>query len=247
MSISEKLQTIAENEQRVYNAGYEKGKAEGGNTEEAYNEGYFEAANIFLTYGADSKAKPMKMEYVPNGIALFRNAMFSYCYMEETVVVPESVEKFGSSVFSGAYLVKKIVLHNGVKQMSNGPFTNCTSLEEMIFTNAVTALPSGAFQNCKKLKKITNIGKITSVPTNAFQGATALEYVEFESLNVGTSGVMLNYSNNLTVECMVGIFNSLVDKTGQTGTFTLYLGSTNLAKLTDEQKSIAWNKNITLA
>lgn len=30
MSIAEKLQTIAENEQKVYNAGYEKGKSEGG-------------------------------------------------------------------------------------------------------------------------------------------------------------------------------------------------------------------------
>ena len=30
MSIAEKLAQIAENEQRVYDAGYEKGKAEGG-------------------------------------------------------------------------------------------------------------------------------------------------------------------------------------------------------------------------
>ena len=39
MSIAEKLQNIAENEQRVFNAGYEKGLSEGGNTEEAYNQG----------------------------------------------------------------------------------------------------------------------------------------------------------------------------------------------------------------
>ena len=30
MSIAEKLQTIAENEQKVFDAGYEKGKAESG-------------------------------------------------------------------------------------------------------------------------------------------------------------------------------------------------------------------------
>lgn len=40
MSIAEKLQTIAENEQKVYEAGYNKGKAEGGDTEGAYNEGF---------------------------------------------------------------------------------------------------------------------------------------------------------------------------------------------------------------
>ena len=40
MSIAEKLQIIAENEEKVYNAGYEKGKAEGGDTETAYNNGF---------------------------------------------------------------------------------------------------------------------------------------------------------------------------------------------------------------
>lgn len=40
MSIAEKLTIIAENEQKVYNAGYEKGKAEGGgDTEAAFEEG----------------------------------------------------------------------------------------------------------------------------------------------------------------------------------------------------------------
>lgn len=39
MSIAEKLTQIAENEQKVYEAGYEKGKAEGGDTTEAYEQG----------------------------------------------------------------------------------------------------------------------------------------------------------------------------------------------------------------
>ena len=40
MSIAEKLQTIAENERRVYDAGYAKGQAEGGDTTAAYDEGF---------------------------------------------------------------------------------------------------------------------------------------------------------------------------------------------------------------
>jgi hypothetical protein len=39
MSIATKLTTIAENVQKVDNAGYEKGKGEGGNTEEAFADG----------------------------------------------------------------------------------------------------------------------------------------------------------------------------------------------------------------
>ena len=45
---------------------------------------------------------------------------------------------------------------------------------------------------------------------------------------------------------MIAMFNSLKDLTGDTAK-TLTLGSTNLAKLTDEQKAIATNKNWTLA
>ena len=56
----------------------------------------------------------------------------------------------------------------------------------------------------------------------------------------------LNVSNNLTVDSMVAMFNSLKDLTGET-TKTLTLGNTNLAKLSDEQKEIATSKNWTLA
>ena len=56
----------------------------------------------------------------------------------------------------------------------------------------------------------------------------------------------LDVTTKLTVDSMVGIFNNLKDLTGETAK-TLTLGSTNLAKLTDEQKAIAINKNWTLA
>ena len=56
----------------------------------------------------------------------------------------------------------------------------------------------------------------------------------------------LNVSNNHTVDSMVAMFNSLKNLTGETAK-TLTLGSTNLAKLTAEQKAIATNKNWTLA
>jgi hypothetical protein len=45
MSIAEKLIQIAANEQKVYNAGYEKGKSEGGDTQAAYDQGYAEGYN----------------------------------------------------------------------------------------------------------------------------------------------------------------------------------------------------------
>ena len=40
MTIAEKHIKIAENEQKVFNAGYEKGKSEGGDTSAAYDKGF---------------------------------------------------------------------------------------------------------------------------------------------------------------------------------------------------------------
>lgn len=45
---------------------------------------------------------------------------------------------------------------------------------------------------------------------------------------------------------MVNMFNALSDHTGLSSN-TLVLGPTNLAKLTEEQKAIATNKNWNLA
>lgn len=51
---------------------------------------------------------------------------------------------------------------------------------------------------------------------------------------------------NLSHECLLEMLNNLIDLTGATAK-TLTLGATNLAKLTDEEKLIATNKNWILA
>ena len=53
----------------------------------------------------------------------------------------------------------------------------------------------------------------------------------------------LSASTKLTVESLMNIINQAATVTGKTMT----LGSTNLAKLTDEQKSVATSKGWTLA
>ena len=53
----------------------------------------------------------------------------------------------------------------------------------------------------------------------------------------------LSYSPKLTVESMMNVITQAATVTGKTMT----LGSTNLAKLTDEQKAVATSKGWTLA
>lgn len=57
----------------------------------------------------------------------------------------------------------------------------------------------------------------------------------------------LNRLGGLTAEYMVGIFENMIDRSGETTSETITLGSTNLAKLTEEQKEIAYAKGWNLA
>ncbi len=80
------------------------------------------------------------------------------------------------------------------------------------------------FQNCCSL---VDIGLIGTIPM---------------------SGLNLNTCYNLSHETLLKFLNALYDyaSEGSTDTYTLTLGTTNLAKLTDEEKAIATNKGWTL-
>ena len=74
MSIAEKLQTIAENQQNVYNAGYEKGKAEGGDdflnvrTNDGKNFAYlFCVCSHITTAPILDTSKGIRFDYMFNG------------------------------------------------------------------------------------------------------------------------------------------------------------------------------------
>lgn len=141
--------------------------------------------------------------------------------------------------------------YNG--KIANLIFTGCTSLESCILPNNATTIGINVFYNCTALKTVYLPSSITSATNNSlshsssyyiFRNCTALEDVQLgQDWNMSLS---VNSSENLTVQSMITMFNSLKDLTGETAK-TLTLGSVNLAKLTDEQKTIATNKNWTLA
>ena len=100
------------------------------------------------------------------------------------------------------------------------------------------------FRNIPNVTKITGLnlnGRTKAISTYYFI-ATALEWLEV--LNVGVS-IKLDECPKLTRECLINIFTNGLKTVTTTQTITL--GSTLLAKLTDEDKKIATNKGWTLA
>lgn len=155
----------------------------------------------------------------------------------------------GAGVFKGCSSINNVEISINSKEM----FRECTNLVTAIL-NDITSIDRAIFYGCTSLKTVFLPSTITEAVSNSLTSTSSAYYVFYnctalEDVQLGQDWNMslrLNVSNNLTVDSMVAMFNSLKDLTGETAK-VLTLGATNLAKLTDEQKAIATNKNWTLA
>lgn len=86
----------------------------------------------------------------------------------------------------------------------------------------------------------------TQTFTTTFQSCGALTNLIIEG-TIGNNGFNVSGSTKLTHESLMSIINALQDKTSVGGTWSVTLGATNLAKLTDAEKAIATQKGWTLA
>ena len=176
--------------------------------------------------------------------------LFQNCLSLVNVEVPV----FANYMFNNCTNLKSAISTQAMNTTGNEVFYGCTALESAVVANGTMTIGSCIFDGCKALKTVYLPSSITTA-TNSSLTSTSSSYYAFynctalEDVQLGQDWNMslrLNVSNNLTVDSMVAMFNSLKDLTGDTAK-TLTLGSTNLAKLTDEQKAIAINKNWTLA
>ena len=103
------------------------------------------------------------------------------------------------------------------------------------------------FQDDKKLQTIEElkISKTVAFVTSSFSGCTALTRLILAG-TLATNGLDLHWSTLLDRESLLSVLNVLQDKTSVGGTWTVTLGSENLAKLTNAEKAIATQKGWTL-
>lgn len=121
----------------------------------------------------------------------------------------------------------------------------CSSLEYANITGTSNCTNFGyLFYQDKSLKTVEVIDMSSASSTSTMFGScSSLENLGgFIGLKVNLT---LSASNNITVQSMLNVFNTIADVNGL-GTRTLTLGTTNLNKLTDDQKAIATAKGWTL-
>ena len=135
------------------------------------------------------------------------------------------------------------------KKFSN-MFNYCDALTSIPQLDTSNGTDFGSmFNNCRALTSISLLNMSNVFGTNwssMFYNCPALKNVTFEG-TIPVRGNMSVFSScpNLTVESLMSFINALTNMS-DTATYTITIGSTNLAKLTEEQIQIATDKRITL-
>lgn len=175
-----------------------------------------------------------------------------------------------SYMFSNCSILQQIPqINTGNGTNFSNMFDSCKLLEEMpqIDTSSGTNF-SSMFKECGLFKQIKQIDTSNGTDFSyMFYGCTSLKKVPKMNTKKGIKFIAMfsmisslievkeinNITENLNIsssylnhKTLIMLLNALVDLTGQTSK-NFYIGSTNLAKLTDEEKAIATEKNWTLA
>ena len=183
------------------------------------------------------------------------NSMFYNC--ENLLIIPQLDTSNVTNMSSMFYYCSKLVTipqldTSKVTDMYN-MFNSCSNLITIpqLNTSNVTNI-SYMFQGCSKLASIPllDCSKVTSA-SSIFNPSYYGDHIYltdmggFKNLKVDLD---IQKAPNLTVQSLMNVINNLYDfrANGESTTRTLQLGTTNLNKLTDEQKAVATNKGWSL-
>ena len=148
---------------------------------------------------------------------------------KQNVVLDTSQAARFTNTFQNSKVTKAPSLNLTGCTLFSQVFYGCTNLTEVELCNLkANCTITGVFSLCKNLVSLKMI-----------------------NCTIGQNGFDVQYSNlshdSLINDEGTGVLNSLEDKSGTGTVWTITLGSTNLAKLTDAEKAIATQKGWTLA
>lgn len=227
MSIADKLTTIAENQQKVYEAGQQ---AEYDRFWDEYQETTF-YVGAFAGYGWNANTIRPKKDVMPT------NASYMFYYNQMGGDLVEFFENLGVTLdFS-----------------SCGNMNNAFQYSKFTRVGKIYCADNAwysTFANCSNLVTIDEFGhprggEIGDGLTSAFSGTPNLENVKVKGIIA--KNATFSACTKLTHDSLMNILNALKNLVGTGTTRTLTLGATNLAKLTDAEKAIATEKGWTLA
>ena len=236
MSMADKVLQLKQDFDDVYEAGKQSG---GGNNTEAFENGKKEVwkgitcdgtrvhyGNAFAYQDLDYFYPCYDMQPTNAGY------MFAQTRNGGTLDFVDRLEKCGVTLdFSKATSMARTFYVSGVTRLGVIDCRSTTALDYLYATST--------YLHTIELM----IVDANNTYNNSFSGTSELANIEFE----GEIGNNISFANctKLTHDSLMSIINHLQVKTS--GTFTLSFGSTNLAKLSNEEKAVATQKGWTLS
>lgn len=235
MSISEKLQIIAENELKVYEAGYAKGKAEGGDGNDKFWDIYQDYgkrtnySNGFAGAGWTTEILKPKYNIIPtDAYMLFRNSNVEGNL--PTILHSLGITLDFSKATNTQYLFNSAskITHIGVVDVSSSTNSNVLDSTFAYATSLVSI---------EKLKWSDNAKGLF---LNTFTSCNSLENVTFEG-TISKNGLNLQWSTKLNKDSLTSIINCLSSDTSGL-TVTLSKTAVNMAFTENEWETLSKTK-----
>jgi hypothetical protein len=243
MSLQEKLSKIAENTPKVYESGIEAGKKaerdafwevfqKGGKRtdyHQAFGFGTFNLTNFYPKY-----------DIAPTGDA----SVIFYAWETENSrgSLKQRLEECGVRLDTS----KCTSLYNAFSYtfLTELPTIDLSGITASNGTHGIFADSWGRTHTIEKII----VAETTRFLSSTFQNAQGLINVIFEGV-IGQNGLNLQWSPKLSHDSLMSVINCLQDKSEDTsGTqWVVTLGADNLAKLTNEEQQIAYDKGWDLA
>lgn len=156
-------------------------------------------------------------------------------------IVPESWTKLRICLFRDCQSLSNIILHDNVTHIGFGCFFTCTALKNIILPNKIFFVGDNAFNSCTNLETINLPSSVGTIFKTSFLNCRSLTNVTLGD-NFNCNNLDLSASTKYSVDTLIAMLTALADRSEQSA-YTL----TNLAKLSDDQRAIATDKNWTLA
>ena len=165
----------------------------------------------------------------------FNNYVFADSSVEEVLSIPF----IGSYMFQNCKKLKTITFAEGISvigTISSNACRNCTALEAVELPDYISSISTYGFGGCSSLKsvKINNSG--CSMQSNSFTGCSAI--TNFQVAEGHNKAIYISEMTALTHDSLVALINNL----GTVSSLALTIGSTNKAKLSEEEIAVATNK-----
>lgn len=181
-----------------------------------------------------------------DGLESISPKAFYACSKLKNITLPDTLQSIGSNAFRSCGALTSLNIPDSVTSIGDYAFQYCSSLTAVNFGSGLSAISQYSFQGCSSLTSITIPSNITSIGTYAFSSCTGLTTVNlYQDFNINLNNSGFQQCSNLTHDTLVDMISKLADRTGQSTKYYFHVGSTNLAKLSDEEKLVITNKGWT--